>query len=60
MTTSKAIAGAIVSIIVALFTKYGIVLTPEVADSVRVIIDVLIAALLGYIGVYLAPKNKER
>jgi hypothetical protein len=56
---SKAIAGALVTIIVGLLTKYGIVLTPEVSGAVDVLLNVVIAGAIGFLGVYFAPKNKE-
>lgn len=55
---SKAIAGAIVTALVALLAKYSIVLDPEVSSAVGVIVYAVVAAVIGYIGVYFAPKNK--
>lgn len=60
MTTSKAIAGAITALIAALLAKYGISLLPEVNEALDVLLNAAIAALIGYVGVYLAPKNAER
>lgn len=55
MTASKALAGAIVAVLVALLAKYGIVL----GDELNAAITILVAAGIGFIGVYIAPKNKE-
>lgn len=55
---SKAIAGALTAALVALLAKYSVVLAPEVNDAVGVLVYTLVAAAIGYVGVYLAPKNK--
>lgn len=60
MTTSKAIAGAIVALVAALLTKYGISVLPEVNAALDVIVNAVIALVIGYVGVYLAPKNAEK
>lgn len=54
-SVSKAIAGAIVTALVAYLTRKGIVLTPEISEAVTV----LVAAAIGFIGVYISPKNRE-
>lgn len=56
MTASKAIAGAIVAVLVGLLAKYGVVLT----DEVNLALTVVISAAIGFAGVYLAPKNVEK
>lgn len=54
-TVSKAIAGAVVAALTAFLVKHGVVLDAGVSEA----ITVLIAALIGFAGVYLSPKNKE-
>jgi hypothetical protein len=53
-TVSKAIAGAIVTALVALLAQHGVIISPDVNDA----LNVLLAALIGFIGVYIAPKNR--
>lgn len=56
---SKAIAGAVVATLIALLAKYNVVLDVEQSAAVTVLINGVIAAVLGYVAVYFAPKNKE-
>lgn len=57
---SKAIAGAIAAVLAGLLAKWlGSVYTPELSEAVRSVVDILVTAGLGYLVVYLAPKNKE-
>lgn len=51
---SKAIAGAIVTGLMAYLVKKGIVLDASVSEAVTV----LVTAVVGFIFVYLSPKNK--
>lgn len=56
---SKAIAGAVAAVLAGVLAKWlGTVYTPEVDEAVRVIVDLVVAGALGYLMVYLAPKNK--
>lgn len=55
---SKAIAGAVVAVIVAALAKYNITLGAEVAGALGVLIDAVAAAVIGYLVVYIAPKNR--
>ena len=55
---SKAIAGALVAVIVSLLTRYGIVLDPDTNQALVVLADTLTAAAIGYLVVYVSPKNK--
>ncbi len=57
-SVSKALAGALVAIVAALFLKWGIDLPPSVAPAAEVLLDATIAGIIGYLGVYFAPKNK--
>lgn len=57
---SKAVAGAIVTAIVALVARFGFQADQLTADALNVVITALLAAVAGFIGVYLAPKNKEK
>ena len=54
-TVSKALAGAVVTALVAFLVKHGVVLDAGVSEA----LTVLVAALIGFAGVYLAPRNKE-
>jgi Zn-dependent membrane protease YugP len=51
---SKAIAGALVTALVSYLTAKGIVLNEELVGAV----SVLVAAAIGFVAVYFAPKNK--
>ena len=53
-SVSKALAGAVVTALVAYLAKHNVVLGDDVAGA----LNVLLAALVGFVGVYLAPKNK--
>lgn len=53
-SVSKAIAGALVTALVAYLTQRGIVLEPQYSEA----ITLLLAALIGFIGVYLSPPNR--
>jgi hypothetical protein len=55
---SKALAGAGAAIVAALLLKYGVVLPAEVNDALVILLDVVIAAGVGYLTVYAAPKNR--
>jgi hypothetical protein len=53
-TVSKALAGALVTALVAFLVKHGVILDPSVSEA----ITVLIAALIGFVVVYISPRNK--
>lgn len=53
-TANKAIAGAIVTAIVAYLANSGIVLDQELSQAITVVV----AGVIGFIGVYFSPKNK--
>lgn len=53
-TASKAIAGAIVTAVVAVLAKHGVVIDQSVNDA----LNVIVAAVSGFVVVYLAPRNK--
>jgi uncharacterized protein YacL len=57
-SVSKAVAGALVTMIVAYLVKHGITLEPVVTSALGTLIDALVTALAGYLAVYFAPKNK--
>ncbi len=54
-SVSKAIAGAIVAALVSYLTARGIIINQEVGEAV----SVLIAALIGFVGVYISPRNRD-
>lgn len=53
-SVSKAIAGAVVAALVTYLAKHNIVLGSDLTAAV----NVLLAALIGFVGVYLSPPNK--
>ena len=53
-TVSKAIAGAVVTALVGYLAKHNILIGADSVDA----INVLLAGGLGFLFVYLAPKNK--
>lgn len=58
-TVSKALAGALVSAVVALAARYGFNADQTTQDALEVIVTAILGAVIGFIGVYVAPKNKE-
>lgn len=56
---SKAIAGAVAAIVAGLLAKWlGSVYTPDIDSAVRLLVDLAVTGVIGYLVVYLAPKNK--
>ena len=55
---SKAIAGAGAAIVASLLVKWGVNLPPEFNAAVEVLLDTVVTGVVGYILVYLAPRNK--
>lgn len=55
---SKAIAGGIVTAIVAEAARYGFQAAPEVVTAVGVILTAGVGYVVGHLVVYLAPANK--
>lgn len=55
---SKALAAALVTMLVAYLTKHGVSLNPVVTDAVGTVVDALVSAAAGFVVVWLAPKNK--
>jgi predicted RND superfamily exporter protein len=56
---SKAVAGALAAIIAGFAAKLlGSFYTPEVSDSIGVIVNSIVLALVGFLVVYFSPKNK--
>lgn len=53
-TANKAIAGAIVTAVVAYLANSGIVLDQELSEAITVIV----AGVIGFVTVYFSPKNK--
>ena len=58
-TVSKAIAGAIVGAIIALAARFGFNTDETTANALDVIVTIILGTATGYVGVYLAHKNKE-
>lgn len=57
---SKAIAGAIVSAIVGLVARFGFSPDEDAVQALEVLVTALISAVVGYLVVYWAPKNKGK
>lgn len=57
-TISKAIAGGLVTALVAEFARYGFQPSGEVIGSLGVVVTALVAYAIGHVVVYFAPKNK--
>lgn len=57
-TVSKAIAGALVSAVVALAARYGLNLDQATQDALGLLLTAFFAGAAGFIAVYIAPKNK--
>lgn len=55
---SKAIAGAGAAIVASLLVKWGVNLPPEFNAAVELLMDMVITGVIGFVTVYLAPKNK--
>jgi hypothetical protein len=53
-SVSKAIAGALVGAVVLFLAKHNIVVDASLNDALQTII----VAVIGFAGVYFAPKNK--
>jgi hypothetical protein len=53
-SVSKALAGALASVIVVFLARYGVVIDNEIAEA----ISVVAAAVIGFVIVYVSPKNK--
>lgn len=58
-TISKAIAGGIMGAVVAVAAHYGWQPHAETVTALGVIVTALVGYVVGHVGVYLAPKNKE-
>lgn len=57
-TISKAIAGGLVTALVALAARYGFNLTPDTAHFLDELVTALVAYVVGHAAVFWAPKNK--
>lgn len=55
---SKAVAGGLVSAIIALLARYGWQLDPVNASYLGVVVTVVVGYVVGHVAVYLAPRNK--
>lgn len=57
---SKAIAGGVVGLIVALAARYGFQADAQTASALSVVVTGLVGYLVGHVAVYLAPANKPK
>lgn len=55
---SKAVAGALAGLLIAALAKYNVVLDLETSAAVATLLNAAVAAVLGFVTVYFAPKNK--
>lgn len=58
-TVSKAIAGGLISALVAVAAHYGWQPHAETVTALGVLVTALVGYVVGHVAVYLAPKNKE-
>lgn len=56
-TISKAVAGAVAALLVGFLAKKNVVLDE---GSLGVVLEGLVAALIGFVTVYFAPKNQPK
>lgn len=59
-TVSKAIGGALAGAIIGLAARFGFDADQNTTDALGIILTALVSAGVGFISVYLAPKNKEK
>lgn len=59
-TISKAIAGGVVGLIVALAARYGFHPNAPTVSALGVLVTGLVGYIAGHIVVYLAPANKPK
>lgn len=52
-SVSKAVAGAIVTVIVAYAARHGVTVDSSLGEA----LNVVLAFIVGFVGVYIAPKN---
>jgi hypothetical protein len=57
-TISKAIAGGVVSALVALGARYGFHASGETVTALGIVVTALVGYGLGHVVVYFAPRNK--
>lgn len=58
-SVSKAVAGGLVTMVVALLSKYGVHPSGEVVSALGVILTAVVGYAMGHAAVYFAPKNKS-
>ncbi len=59
-TVSKAIAGMLVSVVVGLAARFGFSADQATVEALEVVVTALVAGVVGFVAVYLSPKNKEK
>lgn len=59
-TISKAIAGGVVSALVALAARYGFHPHAETITAVGAVVTVVVGYIAGHVVVYLSPANKVK
>lgn len=58
-TVSKAIGGALAGSLIGLAARFGFNADQNTTDALGVVFTALVSAVVGFVAVYLAPKNKE-
>lgn len=56
---SKAVAGGLVTALVAEFAHYGFQPSATTVTALGVVVTAVVAYIIGHVAVYFAPKNKE-
>lgn len=56
-TISKAIAGGLVGLVVALVARYGWQINPVNLSALGVLVTAVVGYAVGHVAVYFAPKN---
>lgn len=56
----KAVAGGLVTAVVAVFARYGLPAAPEVVSALGVVVTAVVAYIAGHLAVYFAPKNRPK
>ncbi|GAP53535.1 hypothetical protein AHiyo6_01000 [Arthrobacter sp. Hiyo6] len=57
---SKAVAGGLVTAVVAEFARFGLTFAPATTDAINVIATAVIAYAIGHVVVFLSPANKPK
>ena len=59
-TISKAIAGGLVGLVVALGARYGFHASVGTVSTLSIVVTAVVGYVVGHVAVYLAPANKAK